>query len=70
MTTNTKLKAWVEEVRAMCRPERVVWCDGTAAEYDGVLRQLVQSGTAIWLDERKRPGQRLRAGRTPRTWPV
>ena len=56
MTTNTKLEAWVEEVRAMCRPERVVWCDGSAAEYQDMLRQLVQSGTAIALDPERRPG--------------
>jgi phosphoenolpyruvate carboxykinase (GTP) len=56
MTTNVKLKAWVEEMRALCRPERVVWCDGSAAEYQEVLRQLVQSGTAIALDDKRRPG--------------
>src|SRR3989475_7971013 len=56
MTSNRLLEAWVEEVRAMCRPERVVWCDGSAAEYNDTLRQLVQSGTAIPLDPRRRPG--------------
>jgi phosphoenolpyruvate carboxykinase (GTP) len=56
MTTNVKLQAWVEEMRALCRPERVVWCDGSAAEYQDVLRQLVQSGTAIALDDKRRPG--------------
>src|ERR1043165_8999854 len=56
MTTNTRLEAWVEEVRALCRPERVVWCDGSASEYQEMLRQLVQSGTAIALDAQKRPG--------------
>ena len=56
MTTNTRLEAWVEEVRALCRPERVVWCDGSASEYQEMLRQLVQSGTAIALDAKKRPG--------------
>ena len=56
MTANSKLKAWVEEVRAMCRPERVVWCDGSAAEHQDMLRKLVQSGTAIPLDPKQRPG--------------
>ncbi len=56
MSTSANLQAWVEEVRAMCKPERVVWCDGSAAEYQEMLRLLVQSGTAIRLDDKKRPG--------------
>jgi phosphoenolpyruvate carboxykinase (GTP) len=50
------LKAWVEEVQAMCHPERVVWCDGSPAEYQEMLRLLVHAGTAQWLDQAKRPG--------------
>ena len=56
MSANPKLLAWVEEMRAMCKPERVVWCDGSPAEYQDMLRQLVASGTAMWLDPKKRPG--------------
>ena len=56
MSTNPKLQAWVEDMRAMCGPERVVWCDGSAAEYREMLRLLVQAGTAIPLDPEKRPG--------------
>ncbi len=56
MSTNPKLQAWVEDMRAMCRPERVVWCDGSAAEYQEMLRLMVHAGTALWLDEKKRPG--------------
>ena len=55
-STNSKLLAWVEEMRAMCRPEDVVWCDGSAGEYQQMLRLLVQGGTAIRLDEQRRPG--------------
>ena len=39
----------------MCRPEKVVWCDGSAAEYQTMLRLMVQAGTAQWLDAGKRP---------------
>src|SRR5262245_9625908 len=56
MSTNPKLQAWVEEMRAMCRPERVVWCDGSEAEYQEMLRLLVQAGTGLWLDQKTRPG--------------
>jgi phosphoenolpyruvate carboxykinase (GTP) len=50
------MQAWVEDMRAMCRPERVVWCDGSEAEYQEMLRLLVHAGTALWLDPKKRPG--------------
>ena len=56
MVQHAKLEAWVEEVAAMCQPDRVHWCDGSAAEYREMLRLMVQAGTAIPLDEAKRPG--------------
>ncbi len=54
-----KLAEWVEEVRQMCRPDQVKWCDGSAAEYQAMLRQMVLSGTAIPLAEDKRPNSIL-----------
>ena len=54
-TANRTLLDWVEEVRQLCKPEDVVWCDGSEAE-DKRLRQLmVDSGSAIRLNEKKRP---------------
>ena len=50
-----KLAQWVDEVAQLCKPERVHWCDGSAAEYDEMLRIMVQAGTAIPLNEGKRP---------------
>jgi len=55
MTTHRKLEAWVNEVAAMCQPERVVWCDGSEGEYQGMLRTMVHAGTAQWLDWERRP---------------
>lgn len=54
-TTNEKLIAWVDEVAAMCTPDQVVWCDGSKAEYDRLMVQMVESGMAIKLNEEKRP---------------
>ncbi len=55
MGTHANLDAWVGEMAAMCLPDRVHWCDGSTAEYDEMLRVMLQSGTAIALDPAKRP---------------
>src|SRR5271157_5105847 len=50
-----KLAQWVDEVAQLTKPERVRWCDGSAAEYDEMLRLMVQAGTAITMNPEKRP---------------
>ncbi|HEX4935668.1 MAG TPA: phosphoenolpyruvate carboxykinase (GTP), partial [Gemmatimonadaceae bacterium] len=55
MTSHVKLRTWVEQMAAMCQPDQVVWCDGSMQEYQAMLRQMVHSGTAQWLDWNKRP---------------
>jgi len=52
---NKKLSNWVEEVTAMCRPDRVHLCDGSDQEYQQMIRIMLQSGTAISLNPQKRP---------------
>jgi phosphoenolpyruvate carboxykinase (GTP) len=55
MAANAKLEAWVKDVAALCEPARIHWCDGTQAEYDRLCAGLVESGTFLRLNPRKRP---------------
>lgn len=54
-TTNKKLKAWVDDMAAICKPDDIVWCDGSKAEWEAMWDIMVKGGTAKKLDENKRP---------------
>jgi phosphoenolpyruvate carboxykinase (GTP) len=55
MIRHEKLVEWVNEVAAMCRPDRIHWCDGSSDEYQTMKRLMVQAGTAIPIAESARP---------------
>jgi phosphoenolpyruvate carboxykinase (GTP) len=50
---NEKLKKWIEEVRQMCTPESVYWCDGSKREYNALMTRMVENGAAVRLRKRK-----------------
>jgi phosphoenolpyruvate carboxykinase (GTP) len=58
-TNHKALVAWVDEMAALCTPARVVWCDGSQAEYDRRCEEMVAAGTFIRLNPALRPGSFL-----------
>ncbi|EYF02610.1 phosphoenolpyruvate carboxykinase (GTP) [Chondromyces apiculatus] len=56
---NEKLRRWVEEVVALCQPDRVHLCDGSDEEYQTLCDLMVKSGTLIPLSQEKRPNSYL-----------
>ena len=56
---NAKLVAWVADMAALCKPDAIHWCDGSAEEYDRLCQQLVDAGTFRKLHPVKRPGSFL-----------
>ncbi len=59
MTKNKKLQRWVEEAAELCQPEAIHWCEGSQEENDRLCEALVQKGTFVRLDPKKRPGSYL-----------
>src|SRR5215208_2517887 len=54
-----RLLDWVDEAVALCRPDAVHWCDGSAEEYDRLAQELVDAGTFERLSDAKRPNSYL-----------
>ena len=40
----------------MTRPQKVVWCDGSEAEYDGLIERMLDDGTLMRLNQEAYPG--------------
>jgi phosphoenolpyruvate carboxykinase (GTP) len=53
------LKSWVEGMAALCKPERVFWCEGSVGENEDICQGLVEAGTFLRLDPVKRPNSFL-----------
>ncbi len=58
-TSNPKVLAFVDEAKALFKPDDVYWCDGSKEEFQAMLKLLVDCGTAIWLNPEKRPNSIL-----------
>jgi phosphoenolpyruvate carboxykinase (GTP) len=55
-TMPTPVQQWVDEVARLTRPKEIVWCDGSDAEYQRLIDEMLASGTLSKLDQRRFPG--------------
>ena len=52
---NKKLVAWVEQMKTLCKPDKIHWCTGTEEEYNELCDLLVETGTFTRLNDELRP---------------
>ena len=55
-TAHAGLNRWVAECAALCKPVRVVWCDGSDEEYARLLAEMTQTGALVPLNQQVHPG--------------
>jgi len=53
---NPAIQQWVDEVAALCTPDRVVYCSGSEEERDQLVAECLASGELLELNQRKLPG--------------
>jgi phosphoenolpyruvate carboxykinase (GTP) len=56
MTNHQGLKKWVDECAALCKPDKILWIDGTNAQRDALRAEAVASGEILALNQKKLPG--------------
>jgi len=50
------LERWIEECARLCRPDDIVWCDGSEEERERLEEEAFATGELIRLNEEKLPG--------------
>ena len=59
MSVTTAAEKWVDEVAGLTQPARIVWCDGSKAEYDRLITQMLEDGTLVAMNQRTYPNCHL-----------
>ena len=56
MDVNEAVRKFVKEAAAVCRPDDVVWCDGSEEERERLTQLAIREGDLIPLDQKSLPG--------------
>ena len=56
MTKNQNVLAWIEEMKALVKPDQVVWIDGSEQQLADLKKQSLETGELIELNQELLPG--------------
>ncbi len=55
MSRSSVAEKWVDDAARLTGPARIVWCDGSKAEYDSLIDEMLRDGTLIPLNPKSYP---------------
>ena len=55
MSGTQRVETWVDEVAGLTQPAKVAWADGSKAEYDRLIDDMLRDGTLLPLNSRTYP---------------
>ncbi len=56
LTNNKNVLNWVDEMVALCQPDKVVWIDGSEEQLQALREEAISTGEMIKLNDEKLPG--------------
>jgi phosphoenolpyruvate carboxykinase (GTP) len=54
-TTNQALTKWVKDTAALTKPDQIQWCDGSDAEYESLIKLMLERGDLLALNGTTHP---------------
>jgi phosphoenolpyruvate carboxykinase (GTP) len=59
MPGTSLLETWVDDCAKLTRPDAIVWCDGSEAEYQALVAKMLETGEFVAVNERAYPNSYL-----------
>ncbi|NQU18659.1 phosphoenolpyruvate carboxykinase (GTP) [bacterium] len=56
MTKHNKLDRWVKDMAGLCKPDSIIWIDGSEKQKKNLEKEAFSTGELIQLDQKKLPG--------------
>ena len=56
LTNNKNVLNWVDEMVALCKPDKVIWIDGSDEQLNELRAQATATGEMMPLNEKELPG--------------